>query len=278
MGEKKSYPVIWSGVLEPKHHQNIGPAIWTFAVLVDWSTDQNGGSARVRGGRPIAVSEIAERLGVSASTIHEHLRRLEAHNYILWKRTPKDPSGGTITIRKNKKVWLRLSEIRQDPSRKSGKASQKSGKACRKSEQLYIEEDLRLTQQTRGGAPTRYESEVLQALQEIPKFRRDETKNLEQIRNLGTDYPQTDIRKVAHELKRKVSEGAYSFVNGPNALRNWVRIANEGGKSRKGPGADLQKTLDGLQRALEEGRCTREKYEEGVAAAHTAAGVSDEAG
>ena len=275
MGEKKSYPVIWSGVLEPKHHQNIGPAIWTFAVLVDWSTDQNGGSARVRGGRPIAVSEIAERLGVSASTIHEHLRRLEAHNYILWKRTPKDPSGGTITIRKNKKVWLRLSEIRQDPSRKSGKASQKSGKACRKSEQLYIEEDLRLTQQTRGGAPTRYESEVLQALQEIPKFRRDEAKNLAMIRDLAGKFKYVDQRAVAGKLARGIKYGEYTTQRPVMSFMNWVSgAAKRNIDQLETPERSLTSQLEGLNRALEQERITRDRYEREKAALYAAAGVT----
>jgi len=75
--------------------------------------------------------------------------------------------------------------------------------------------------------PTRYETEVLKALLEIPGFRRDDTKNLVMIRELAKAYPKTDLRTVAEELGRKIRAGAYASKNLPNSFMNWTRCAAE---------------------------------------------------
>ena len=296
MGEKRKnggkngrYFRVFHGLLTPRHTRDMGPALRVFLWCLMRTYREvrrgRGWVGLVCGGAPIRPGTIAEELGMKRTTVLEHLKILHKRRPEPYIRTNRVSGGITITLLRSKKWRLFDGEPSVDggPSKSVGGSSvidggpsvfdggPSVGSRNPKAGQRIAgtERKKRKGKEKKAvDAPTRYESEVLQALQEIPKFRRDETKNLEQIRNLGTDYPQTDIRKVAHELKRKVSEGAYSFVNGPNALRNWVRIAYEMGKSEKGAGFDLQKELDDLQKEHEAGRLEREQYNHERAAAH----------
>ena len=57
---------VSNGLLTPEHFAEIGPALWVLLVFIDWQTSPDG---KVLGGKPIKVSEIAERLGCSTKSV-----------------------------------------------------------------------------------------------------------------------------------------------------------------------------------------------------------------
>lgn len=92
-----------AGLFRAKHVVKIGPALWEFAVLIDWQTDRSG---LVRGGRPVRCLEIAERLGRDERTIRENIHRLKDAGYITVDRHPY----GLILRVLNPKKWFRRPE------------------------------------------------------------------------------------------------------------------------------------------------------------------------
>jgi len=58
-----TFPIpVSNGIIESRHRKNIGSAIWLFLLLIDWTTDEQNGVGRVRGGKPIKVKELMEPL------------------------------------------------------------------------------------------------------------------------------------------------------------------------------------------------------------------------
>ena len=89
---------VSAGLLAPKHISAMGPAIVEFLVLVDWQTDTSGS---VKGGKPVKIQEIADRLDRNRRSVERNLRRLG--KYLDIRRTPY---GLAIRIR-NPKKWFR---------------------------------------------------------------------------------------------------------------------------------------------------------------------------
>ena len=89
---------ISAGLLDPKHIGAMGPALPEFLCLIDWQTDTSG---LVRGGKPIKIDEIAERIGRNRRTVERNLGRLSS--YLEVKRTPY----GLIIRKLNAKKWFR---------------------------------------------------------------------------------------------------------------------------------------------------------------------------
>ena len=67
-----------AGLLERKHREKIGPALWEFLWLV--SKQYPGGA--VCQGEPIAASRIASDLGTAIANVRRGLNRLEREQYI----------------------------------------------------------------------------------------------------------------------------------------------------------------------------------------------------
>ena len=94
---------IATGLVDAKHIHAMGPALAEFLVLVDWQTDASG---LVKGGAPVRIEEIADRLGRHRRTVERNLQRLA--NYLDVRRTPY---GLVIRIR-NPKRFFRVSSGR----------------------------------------------------------------------------------------------------------------------------------------------------------------------
>ena len=89
-GEKPSRPIyVWNGLLERKHFEKIGPAIWLFLWLINAVTREKDGKGFVLGGAPINCAAIAKSFGVNEQTIRAHLDRLEKRGYIERTLTPR---------------------------------------------------------------------------------------------------------------------------------------------------------------------------------------------
>ena len=102
---------ISAGLLDPKHIGAMGPALAEFLCLIDWQTDASG---LVKGGAPIKIDHIAQRLGRSRRTAQRNLERLE--RYVDVTRTPY---GLVIRIR-NPKKWFRHAKNGTSGDVKSG--------------------------------------------------------------------------------------------------------------------------------------------------------------
>src|SRR5450432_3813380 len=96
-----------NGILARHHRHNIGAAIWLFLWMIDKSTkerpaqDGDGLEGLVLGGKPIAVSYIAEQTGESQRSVHFHLACLKDHGYIV--SIPHRGTASGYAIRKSKK-------------------------------------------------------------------------------------------------------------------------------------------------------------------------------
>lgn len=109
MPEQESFPFpMFSGLLEPEHYQKIGNALWLFVWCVSATTkefEEDGTTwGAVLGGKPIAITEIAEQFGNEEKTIRRWMKTLESGGYI---RTKRVPYGQIITVRNSKKFKKR---------------------------------------------------------------------------------------------------------------------------------------------------------------------------
>lgn len=88
---------ISSGLIDPKHVNRIGTALWLFLWCIDRQTGPHG---LIFGGRPVTLAEIAEALPYSHRQIARQLAQLEEHGYITAKRRP---SGLILRVNVQKK-------------------------------------------------------------------------------------------------------------------------------------------------------------------------------
>jgi predicted transcriptional regulator len=100
-----SFPFpTYSGLLEPKHYNRIGSALWLFLWCISSTTKdiEKDGVAWgiVLGNKPIKREELAERFGVDEKTIRRWIKSLEEHGYI---RVTRAPYGMVFTVRNSKK-------------------------------------------------------------------------------------------------------------------------------------------------------------------------------
>jgi hypothetical protein len=107
-GDKPSRPIyVWNGILEPKHRERIGPAIWLFLYFIDRTTKERPNKQNpdeiqgwVYGKMPLTLRRMASETGLPERTISAHLLRLECHDYI---RTVRAPHGLIILVQKSYK-------------------------------------------------------------------------------------------------------------------------------------------------------------------------------
>lgn len=96
---------VKNDLLEPKHYQHMGEAIWLYLWLLDKLTSVNeSGTGKVLGGRPITTEDIQVELGLPVRTYRRYTARLKKHGYISTNRTPH---GLIITISKASKPFKR---------------------------------------------------------------------------------------------------------------------------------------------------------------------------
>lgn len=80
---------VTNNLLDPKHRQAMGPAVWEFMWCLDKITRiDDDGTGWVLGGKPINISDIQKVLGSDGSTARRNLKRLERSGYIVTQRTP----------------------------------------------------------------------------------------------------------------------------------------------------------------------------------------------
>lgn len=105
-----SYPFpIFSGLLEPKHYNRIGNAVWFFIWCISSTTKEEEAEGvvwgRVLGSKPMKLSELAEPFGVDSKTVSRWIKSLEEHGYI---RVTRAPYGLIIAVKNSKKYRERV--------------------------------------------------------------------------------------------------------------------------------------------------------------------------
>lgn len=100
-----SYPFpMYSGLLEPEHYKRIGSAIWLFLWCISATTAEKEKDGTVwgivLGNKPLQLSELAEKFGVSDKTVSRWLSALEEHQYI---RVTRAPRGLILSVKNSKK-------------------------------------------------------------------------------------------------------------------------------------------------------------------------------
>lgn len=111
-GEKDSHPMyVWNGLLEAKHREKIGPALWEFLWCIDRITFEKVGKGYVLGGAPVSFKKIAIGFGVDEQTIRAHFRLLEKWKYIDRTRTPR---GYSPRVRNSAKFTRKAKSDREE--------------------------------------------------------------------------------------------------------------------------------------------------------------------
>lgn len=80
---------IKNNLLEPKHIEHMGVAVWLYMWLIDKMTSiDEDGVGKVLGGKPIKFEEVGEELGTSMRTYRRWLSILSKEGYVNTKQTP----------------------------------------------------------------------------------------------------------------------------------------------------------------------------------------------
>ncbi|MGI2294144.1 winged helix-turn-helix domain-containing protein [Paenibacillus sp. GXUN7292] len=115
-----SYPFpMYSGLLEPGHYKKIGSAIWLFLWCISATTAEKEKDGTVwgivLGNKPMQLTEIADKFGVSDKTVSRWLSVLEQHHYI---RVTRAPRGLILSVKNSKKYPNHIPDknVRSHPS------------------------------------------------------------------------------------------------------------------------------------------------------------------
>lgn len=97
------YITIKNELLEAKHVEAMGPAVWLYMWLIDkvMAINENG-LGKVLNGRPVTYEAVAEDLGVTVRTYRRWVSDLRAAGYI---KTIQAPYGLVVTVTKAEKMW-----------------------------------------------------------------------------------------------------------------------------------------------------------------------------
>lgn len=99
---------IKNDLLEPKHVEKMGTAVWLYLLLIDKMTSiDEDGVGKVLGGRPIKYEEIQAELGISQDTYTRWMDKLLEYPYIETTRTPY---GIAFRVFKAKKSFRKIAE------------------------------------------------------------------------------------------------------------------------------------------------------------------------
>lgn len=94
---------IKNNLLDPKHVEKMGMAVWLYMFLIDKMTSvAEDGRGLVLGGRPLKYSEVKKELGISQNTYTRWVDKLLSYPYIEITRTPY---GLVFRVLKAHKRW-----------------------------------------------------------------------------------------------------------------------------------------------------------------------------
>lgn len=183
---------VKNNLLEPKHYQNMGEALWLYLWLLDKMTSVNEhGMGKVLSGKPITFEAVTEDLSVSRQVYMRWIKRLRDAGYINTLRTPK---GLVFTVNKAEKIFGKRS-IKNDTS-----SSVKTGKkGSIKNDTAPAKDVLKSKQQKQSDV-----SETIQPMyqnQYIPGIKND-TSNIDNTINNTVDNTLQDNAEALPAVRR----------------------------------------------------------------------------
>jgi len=99
-------------LLDARHYERMGSALWLYSWLILRQTHQTGSIGWVLGGTPISYREIEEETEFNRRTLEGWLRRLRREGYI---ETSARPTGVVVRITKAKKYSQTARRIADRP-------------------------------------------------------------------------------------------------------------------------------------------------------------------
>lgn len=109
---------IKNNLLEPKHVEKMGAAVWLYMWLLDKMTSiTEAGMGKILGGKPVKYEEVGAELGISERTYRRWVESLRGGGYI---KTKQAPYGLVITIDKAHKRFGNKVEKKQERSATNG--------------------------------------------------------------------------------------------------------------------------------------------------------------
>lgn len=99
---------VKNNLLEAKHIDSMGEAVWLYMWVLDKMTSVNeNGMGKVLGGKPITHDMVAEDLGIELRRYQRWIKRLRDAGYI---RTLRTPYGQVITVNKAEKIFKKQND------------------------------------------------------------------------------------------------------------------------------------------------------------------------
>lgn len=98
------YITVSNGLLETKHYEAMGEAVWLYMWFLDKMTVIRADRGVVLGGKPITHADVEPALNLSRRTYVRYLARLKAAHYVEVKKTPR---GVIVEVMKAKKSFGR---------------------------------------------------------------------------------------------------------------------------------------------------------------------------
>jgi hypothetical protein len=212
-GLDRTYTIpVSNGVLEKKHREQIGAAVWVFLWLIDRTTDEEEGQGRVLHGDPLPFARIAESLGEDERTIKRHIDRLEKYNYVVRINHGAGKPWGYIVLKSkkwknrtpNKSVRGPLTEVVKTPDKSV----------------TPNKEDLTYLTDTKEGAEASSAPSIIGLPLNTGKEYQVTPKDLTEWRSL---YPGIDVTQqlrnmrgwlLSNPARRKTPNGIHRFVTG----------------------------------------------------------------
>lgn len=225
-GEQPSHPIyLWNGILEPKHIEKIGPAIWLFLWLINATTEErrmDDGEYQgwVYGGKPLKFAELAGFLSASERSIRRHVDTLFEGGYIDLLLTPHgyqfrvrnscrwpeaQAKGHSVIKAKDGASFARTAKMARQVVQKWPDRSSKNGRPCKndRPKMADVSQDKPVDSWIKqldepGDKPAAHGAECVPSLKEILSKAKPEEKTV-----LTGETQEQKIRRQANEVLKQ---------------------------------------------------------------------------
>lgn len=220
---KGFYIRVKNDLIETKHWENMGIAVWLYLWLIDKITSiSEQGVGLVLGGKPITHEDlVADGLELPSSTYHRYVATLRNAGYISTKRTT---NGLIIKVLKSKKRITRIDKSQPEITKQKSDLS-KMGPDLSKVINLKAENDKSIYNVLDSAVDS-----AMTLHKEI-----DKEKNIFQIknpdvlthalRNLQKDFPTKEVKKEYEKAKDYILSTGKTYKDYAAFFRNWLRRA-----------------------------------------------------
>ena len=166
---------VKNDLLEEKHYQNMGEAIWLYLWLLDKMTSINeNGIGRVLGNQPVTYTQLYVELGMPERTYQRYVSRLRKYGYINTLRTPR---GLIFSVTKATKLFKRSAKngVSHSPSDPPKSVPRSANLAPRSANMADANKDNTITKQGQNNSRSKIDQELAAKEQAAKHRASDET-------------------------------------------------------------------------------------------------------